>query len=52
MALLRVLGAHFDRDMISLFGNNKNAKEMINATIEADSAKTIEEAYIEIHKKN
>ncbi|MEK7589716.1 MAG: DNA-directed RNA polymerase subunit beta [Patescibacteria group bacterium] len=51
VALLRVLGAHFDRDMISLFGNNKNAKEMINATIEADSAKTIEEAYIEIHKK-
>jgi DNA-directed RNA polymerase subunit beta len=50
-ALLRVLGAHFDKDMESLFANNKHAKEMIKATIEADTAKTIEEAYIEIHKK-
>ncbi len=50
-SLLRILGAHFDRDLVSLFANNKHTKEMINASIEASTAKTIEEAYIEIHKK-
>ena len=50
-SLLRILGAHFDRDMISLFANNKHAKEMITKAIELSPAKTVEEAYIEIHKK-
>ncbi len=50
-SLLRILGAHFDRDMTSLFASNKFAKDIINKSLEADPAKTVEEAYIEIHKK-
>lgn len=50
-SLLRIFGANFDRDMISLFANNKFAKDIITKSIEADSAKTVEEAYIEIHKR-
>lgn len=49
--LLRVLGAHFDRDMYSLFGNTQFSKKVIKATLEKDPAKTVEDAYIEIHKK-
>ena len=50
-SLLRILGANFDRDMVSLFSSNKFAKDIINKSLEADPAKTVEEAYIEIHKK-
>ncbi|MDP6387733.1 MAG: DNA-directed RNA polymerase subunit beta [Candidatus Pacebacteria bacterium] len=50
-SLLRILGANFDRDMVSLFAGNKFAKDIINNSIAADPAKTVEEAYIEIHKK-
>ena len=50
-ALLRILGAHFDRDITSLFSGNKFAKDVMNISLEADTAKTVEEAYIEIHKK-
>ncbi|MCH7529833.1 DNA-directed RNA polymerase subunit beta [Patescibacteria group bacterium] len=49
--LLRVLGAHFDRDMYSLFENNQFAKQVIKDTLENDPAKTVEDAYTEIHKK-
>lgn len=50
-SLMRILGASFDSDIVSLFANNKFAKEVMNTSLEADTAKTIEEAYIEIHKK-
>jgi len=50
-SLLRVMGAHFDRDMLSLFGNVQHGKDVIRTTLEKDPAKTVEEAYIEIHKK-
>ncbi|MEX0917133.1 MAG: DNA-directed RNA polymerase subunit beta [Candidatus Paceibacterota bacterium] len=50
-SLLRVLGADFDRDMFSLFASNKNAKEVLTKTLEKDSAKTVGDAYVEIHKK-
>ncbi|MFQ5661773.1 MAG: DNA-directed RNA polymerase subunit beta [Candidatus Paceibacteria bacterium] len=50
-SLLRILGANFDRDMTSLFASNKFAKDTIIKSLEADPAKTVEEAYIEIHKK-
>ncbi|MCH7756581.1 DNA-directed RNA polymerase subunit beta [Patescibacteria group bacterium] len=50
-SLLRILGAHFDRDMYSLFASNPHAKAYIERSLEKDPAKTVEEAYIEIHKK-
>ncbi|HEX9608949.1 MAG TPA: DNA-directed RNA polymerase subunit beta [Candidatus Paceibacterota bacterium] len=50
-SLLRVMGAHFDRDMVNLVENVPHAKDVIKATLEKDPAKTVEEAYIEIHKK-
>lgn len=50
-SLLRVFGAKFDRDMISLLENVPGGKEAIRATLEKDPAKTVEEAYVEIHKK-
>lgn len=50
-SLLRILGARFDSDIVSLFANNKFAKEVMNTSLKADTAKTTEEAYIEIHKK-
>lgn len=49
--LLRVMGAHFDRDMFSLLSGNPHAKEVLQKTLEKDPATTVEEAYIEIHKK-
>lgn len=50
-SLLRILGAHFDRDMFSLFANNSFAKSVIIASLAKDPATTVDEAYIEIHKK-
>ena len=50
-SLLRILGADYDRDMLSLLGSNPHAKEYITATLEKDSGKTVDAAYIEIHKK-
>jgi len=50
-ALLRVLGAEYDKDMYSLFSGNKDAKEHIEKTLEKDTAKTSMEAYVEIHKR-
>lgn len=50
-SLLRVMGAERDKDMIDLFSNVKGGKEVIQACLEKDPAKTKEEAYVEIHKK-
>lgn len=49
--LLRALGAEFDKDMYSLFANNKNAKKYIEASLAKDTATTSTEAFVEIHKK-
>lgn len=49
--LLRVLGARFDSDMYSLLEKNPFAKTVIKDSLEKDPATTLEEAYIEIHKK-
>ncbi|HVZ76315.1 MAG TPA: DNA-directed RNA polymerase subunit beta' [Candidatus Paceibacterota bacterium] len=51
VSLLRVLGAKFDSDMKSLFAGSAQEKRWIEGAIEADSAKTVEDAYIEIHKR-
>jgi DNA-directed RNA polymerase beta' subunit len=50
-SLLRVLGAHFDSDMKSLFSRNEHAKKWIESALPKDSVQTLQDAYIEIHKK-
>jgi DNA-directed RNA polymerase subunit beta len=49
--LLRVLGAKTDEDVKRLFANNERAESVIAAILEKDTVKSIEEAYVEIHKK-
>ncbi len=49
--LLRVLGASFDRDLVTLFERIPGGKAAIQATLEKDSAKAIEQAYIEIYRR-
>ncbi|HYF12915.1 MAG TPA: DNA-directed RNA polymerase subunit beta, partial [Candidatus Paceibacterota bacterium] len=50
-SLLRVLGAHYDSDLRSLFSGSANEKRWIETAIESDPAKSLDEAYIEIHKR-
>jgi len=49
--LLRVLGAKTDADILKLFEGDAFAKAAIEKTLLKDHAKTIEDAYIEIHKR-
>ncbi len=49
--LLRILGATFDRDMLSLFERIPGGKAAIQATLEKDPAKAVEQAYIEIYRR-
>jgi DNA-directed RNA polymerase beta' subunit len=50
-SLLRVMGATFDNDLKSLFANSPLGKRWVEEAIEKDPAKTVEAAYIEIHKR-
>ena len=49
--LLRVLGASFDQDMLTLFERVPGGKAMLQATLEKDSAKTPEQACIEMYRR-
>jgi DNA-directed RNA polymerase subunit beta len=50
-SLLRVLGAGTNAEMLDLFKSNPEARKMVEHTLSKDHAKTIDEAYIEIHKR-
>ena len=50
-SLLRVLGATFDRDLLTLFERVPHGKAALQATLEKDPAATPEEAFIEIYKR-
>ncbi len=50
-SLLRVLGAKFDKDIVSLFEKEPHGEEHLKATLEKDPAKTVEDSYIEIYKR-
>jgi DNA-directed RNA polymerase subunit beta len=50
-SLLRVMGAQYDSDLKSLFAATSHEKKWIDASLEIDPAKTVEDAYIEIHKR-
>ncbi|MFZ2887062.1 MAG: DNA-directed RNA polymerase subunit beta [Minisyncoccia bacterium] len=49
-SLLRVLGAKTDKDVVALF-KDENAKAAIQATLGHDTAKNVDEAYIEIYRR-
>src|SRR3989338_6254293 len=49
--LLRVLGAKTDADILELFEDDNFSKVSIEKTLLKDHAKTIENAFIEIHKR-
>ncbi|MEX0931399.1 MAG: DNA-directed RNA polymerase subunit beta [Candidatus Paceibacterota bacterium] len=50
-SLLKALGAKDEKEILALFKGNEETEEVIKKTIEIDTAKTVEGAYIEIHKK-
>jgi len=49
-SLLRVLGVHSDKEILARFKSDAG-REAIQATLGADSAKTPEEAYVEIYRR-
>jgi len=51
VSLLRVMGAHTDADLRKLFAGHELATRWIEAAIEKDPAKAVDDAYIEIHKR-
>jgi DNA-directed RNA polymerase subunit beta len=50
-SLLRVFGAKEDADIQGLFSGVPNAKDHIAQSLAKDHAKTVNDAYIEIHKR-
>lgn len=50
-SFLRILGAKFDKDMVDLFKRLPNGPETIKTTLEKDTAKTVEDAYIEMYRR-
>jgi DNA-directed RNA polymerase subunit beta len=50
-SLLRILGAKTDAEIQALFKGNPNAKASIENALAKDHAKTVDESYIEIHKR-
>lgn len=49
--LLRVMGAHTDTEILSLFKGNDVAKKAIEITLAKDAVKTLDDAYLEIYKR-
>ncbi len=50
-SLLRVLGATYDSDIKSLFSKTSEAKKWVEQALEKDPTKTVDDAFIEIHKR-
>lgn len=50
-SLLRILGAETNEAILKLFAHNETAQKVIELTLAKDHAKTVDEAYIEIHKR-
>ncbi len=49
--LLRIFGAGADKDIFPLFNGRPQALEAIQATLAKDSAKSADEAYVEIYRR-
>ena len=50
-ALLRVLGAKTDAEIVALFKGNEAVRKMIETTLAKDPAKNAVDAHVEIHKR-
>ena len=50
-SLLRILGAKTNEEILALFDKEALAKKAIEQTLAKDHAKTVDEAYVEIHKR-
>ena len=50
-SLLRILGAHTNESIIDLFKGNPEAKKVIELTLSKDHAKSLDDSYMEIHKR-
>ncbi len=50
-SLLRILGAATNEAILMLFKDNPETKKVIEITLAKDHAKTVDDAYIEIHKR-
>lgn len=50
-SLLRAVGGKSTEELIAFFKKNEQLKKYLDATLAKDHAKTVEESYIEIHKK-
>ena len=50
-SLLRILGADTNEKIIDLFKDNPDAKKIVEQTLAKDHGKTVDDAYIEIHKR-
>ncbi len=50
-SLLRALGSTSDKDLTALFADHPTAYAMIQTTLAKDTAKTADDAYIEIYKR-
>ncbi len=50
-SLLRILGAKTNEEILALFKGNELATKAIETTLAKDHAKTVDEAYVEIHKR-
>ncbi|HTK33281.1 MAG TPA: DNA-directed RNA polymerase subunit beta [Candidatus Paceibacterota bacterium] len=50
-SLMRVLGATSNESISDLFNGNPEVKKVIDLTLAKDHARTVDEAYMEIHKR-
>ena len=50
-SLLRVLGLHSDKEILDLFKGDEKALKVMKKTLEKDTSKEVEEAYVEIYRK-
>ncbi|MFA6274371.1 MAG: DNA-directed RNA polymerase subunit beta [Candidatus Paceibacterota bacterium] len=50
-ALLRVMGYHSDEEILKIFSGNSTWEEAIKSCLVKDTAKTLNDAYIEIYKR-
>jgi DNA-directed RNA polymerase subunit beta len=50
-SLMRILGAKTDAEILAYFAKDEEAHKIMAATLAKDTAKTSDEAYIEIHKR-
>ena len=50
-SLLRILGADTNQKIIDLFKDAPDVKKVMEMTLSKDHAKTVDDAYIEIHKR-